>query len=69
MGDPIDTGAVRESFPYQRVHDLCAEVDRLRAENAALRELVGRFYTQAWEDPLTPEQSHLLVSIVETDRG
>ena len=53
---------------------LCDEVDRLRAENTALRALVARFYTQAWEDPLTDDEMALLDPIVnaaveEADRG
>ena len=43
---------------------LADEVDRLRAENAALRALVARFYTQAWEDPLTDDEMALLDPIV-----
>ena len=46
------------------LHDYCDEVDRLRAENAALRDLVARFYTQAWEDPLTDDEMALLDPIV-----
>lgn len=53
---------------------LVAEVRRLRAENDALRALVARFYTQAWEDPLTDDELALLDHIVndamrEADRG
>lgn len=53
--------------------DAC-EVRRLRAENAALRALVARFYNQAWEDPLTDDEMALLDPIVndavrEQDRG
>ena len=33
-------------------------------ENTALRALVGRFYTQAWEDPLTDDEMDLLDPIV-----
>jgi hypothetical protein len=53
---------------------LAAEVRRLRAENVAMRALVARFYTQAWEDPLTDDEMALLDPIVndavrEQDRG
>ncbi len=47
-----------------RAMELVDEVDRLRAENAALRALVARFYTQAWEDPLTDDEMALLDPIV-----
>ena len=58
----------------ERVIRMVAEVDRLRAENTALRSLVARFYTQAWEDPLTDDEMALLDPIVnaaveEADRG
>lgn len=43
---------------------LVAEVRRLRSENTALRALVARFYTQAWEDPLTDDELALLDHIV-----
>lgn len=51
---------------------LVAEVRRLRDENTALRALVARFYTQAWEDPLTDDEMALLDPIVNEavqDRG
>jgi hypothetical protein len=81
----IDTDAVRGFIAHDvlgvdagRVEDamraLCDEVDRLRAENVAMRALVARFYTQAWEDPLTDDEMALLDPIVndavrEQDRG
>ena len=65
----VDAGRVEDAM-----RALCDEVDRLRAENTALRSLVARFYTQAWEDPLTDDEMALLDPIVnaaveEADRG
>jgi hypothetical protein len=55
-GHTINVGPVTIGEPLPKA----TEVDRLRAENEALRELVRRFYTQAWETPLTVEQDELL---------
>ena len=73
----VDTDVIRArrtAIGKEATDRLCDEVDRLRAENAALRALVARFYTQAWEDPLTDDEMALLDPIVndavrEQDRG
>lgn len=63
--DAIATRAYQSvTLSWEEWDTLVAEVGRLHVENAALRALVARFYTQAWEDPLTDDEMALLDPIV-----
>ena len=77
MADDLDFSNLAKlpdgSLTQAEVRLLLSVVDGLRSENDALRALVARFYTQAWEDPLTDDEMALLDPIVrnalEADRG